>query len=313
MSQYEDSAYANLNLKAIYGPAWTFFITYMLLGFAIILIISLFKLWRLNGRKLGIKLKNCDINLSTGICVDVIIICVIRIIFFVDPKGFERIYDLKTQEALLRIPQYLILLGCLFIVLYWRKLEHGSQRDEHEKLYFYYPALTVSGILLTIAITNCILYLSNVIHLEIYTYISNSFYLTYIILLMIGSALFSFRLIKRLRQTEDKSLPLAFLLRRLNIVNTLFLVLGCYFLCVFVWWFYQSEYWSPWKYYEYIILTHTGELLAVCVFLIATYQSKQQYSMDNGSSDLNGSSSILSANVEMPKYDSHHRFEANRL
>jgi len=118
---------------------WDLFIATQIAIYAIFLCFLTYKYALLYRKSYGSLL---NLNLRNAIGVHMYIISIFRIIFFVDPKGWEHTYPLVAILTFSRIPETLNVSAYLLIVLFVRKLQRRNL--DSDKKSFIYP---VSGLM----------------------------------------------------------------------------------------------------------------------------------------------------------------------
>jgi len=84
---------------------------------------SLYKLYSLHGLNFN---KYFNYNLGNVMLMVTGISSFFRLIFFIDPKGFNGIFNPFENGVFLRIPQLTLLSGFFLLILFWRQLERGT-------------------------------------------------------------------------------------------------------------------------------------------------------------------------------------------
>jgi len=110
-------------INDVFGePAYRIFQVALLTPFVVFFFLATIKTYQLEKSKLY---KFFNLKLGEITLFNVIIVSAIRIVYFVDPFGYEGIYPFEAQLALRSIPQCILLTAYLYMALFWRQLILG--------------------------------------------------------------------------------------------------------------------------------------------------------------------------------------------
>jgi len=142
-----------VSFKYIYGVGWDLFIATQFIVYSVFLCFLTYKYALLYRENYGNLLK---VNLRNAIGVHMYLISIFRILYFVDPKGWEHIYNLVAVLAFSRIPETLNVSAYLLIVLFVRKLQRKNL--DNDKKSFIYPLSGLMALLVFLQVLFIALY-----------------------------------------------------------------------------------------------------------------------------------------------------------
>jgi hypothetical protein len=123
----------DLIFKQIYGNWLTFYLVWNYTIYISIILIAIFNwFYRMITYKIPFN-KLCSSNLSSALLVQVILICIAKIIFLVDPFNFEKIYSDVCISFLKNLISYLIFSAYIILILFWRNLTTKTQQRSYFK------------------------------------------------------------------------------------------------------------------------------------------------------------------------------------
>jgi len=256
--------------KIIWGLAWILFVVGNEIIYSILLLLSVRKVIQVYRETYN---KYFNFRLGFTMMIHIIFICIFRILFFVDPKGLEKIYKPAITAVLLRVPQLLIMACYLFVILFWKQLEKGTLIDARKTILI--PVIILISILFLICLPATLLGSFGVMSVNM-LFISNSIFASYCFAFMIGGAIYAYRLSKTVKQ-HNLSVGKHNILSKIRSMSLVGFSLTIILIITLLWRMIDINLINdPWRLYFYYVLVHSTEIGATMIVYVAVSQGSER-------------------------------------
>jgi len=251
---------------AVYGGWWDFFIVESYILWGGVFLTSLYKLYSLHGLNFN---KYFNYNLGNVMLLVTTITSLFRLIYFIDPKGFNGILNAFENGVFLRIPQLTLLSGFFLLTLFWRQLERGTFSSVKVTYGVYFIVFFLLVIIIPLTLVGSAGILSTAMD-----DINNAVFIISVIILFTSAIVYSRKLTKVLNVMKTSNS--AVFIAQIRSLTLHAITAGSLLIILLLWDEVMPGVLAPWDQYVYYFFAHNIEAYGAIVLVVAVRQGAKR-------------------------------------